>query len=259
MNNNLQEVAFHPTMREVYIVDERFLGTGSKKIGELVPGWQVELLPMHRGEIAILVRKVGAQYTSMSVNMKKYSQKANSYKIDILGKHTVDNLSHRALSRLTLTNQTEGRNGIPPIPMSMDELRAKWDQLVPPLPKSITAASLYHFLITKLGMTLVTTAQAPGGMITWQRLEKMPGVVVFLWDKRKKQAINNHEIDVGDTHVDVDGMDGSWDDIQANHKEFGYLENKALVAAPARKPYIKKSFAAVLPTAKNIAKNRSKL
>lgn len=244
-NNNLQEVAFHPTMRDVYIGAERLLGEGSKKIGEIVPGWQVEILPLQRDGIGFLVRKAGAKYTSMSVNMKKYSQKANSYKIDILGKHTEENATTFALydaDREALLYRTK-----------------KWDDIVPPLPKSITAASLYHFLIMKLGMTLVTTAQAPGGMITWQRLEKMPGVVVFLWDKNKKQAINNHEIDIGDTHVDVDGLEDGWEVATLRPKHFGYLENKALVAAPARKPYIKKSFAAVLPTAKNIAKNRSKL
>lgn len=245
----INEVAFHPTMSDVFVNAALLRADGARKLGEIVPGWNVEVLKLPFGgskKIGVVLRKQGSKYTSLSVTLDRYSAKANSFKIDILGKHTPRNVSHWAFDDTTDFED-------------IDSGKKKWEDLIPPLPSKLTAADLYHFLIMKAGMTLVTTAQAPGGMMTWQRLEKKPGVVVFLWDKKNKQAINNHEIDVGDTHVDVDGMDFDWDDNKALRREFGYLENKALVAAPARKPYIKKGLLDALPTAKNIAKNRNKL
>jgi hypothetical protein len=66
---------------------------------------------------------------------------------------------------------------------------------------TVSATELYHFLITKLGKTLVADRQTEGSQRVWQRLERLPDVGVHGWLKGK--AVN-----IGTQDPEAYGRDG---------------------------------------------------
>ena len=79
---------------------------------------------------------------------------------------------------------------------------------------TVSATELYHFLITKLGKTLVADRQTEGSQRVWQRLERLPDVGVHGWLKGRAvnigtqdpEAYGRDDYDLSPEQLDALGM-----------------------------------------------------
>jgi hypothetical protein len=74
----------------------------------------------------------------------------------------------------------------------------------------IKASDLYHYIVVKLGYTLVSDRlQSPGGQRVWQDLERRyhQSVEVYGLDDNTGQVVNISSLDDTETHVPADQLD----------------------------------------------------
>lgn len=81
------------------------------------------------------------------------------------------------------------------------------------------ATKVYAYLIKNKNYTLWSTdAQTKGGKTIWEKLAKIPGILVFAWDDKKKEAIS---LDKNDLFGETDLYDT---DVEYDEKKFKSLE-----------------------------------
>jgi len=81
------------------------------------------------------------------------------------------------------------------------------------------ATTVYAYLIKNKNYTLWSTdAQTKGGKTIWEKLAKIPGILVFAWDDKKKEAIS---LDKHDLFGETDLYDT---DVEYDEKKFKSLE-----------------------------------
>ena len=91
------------------------------------------------------------------------------------------------------------------------------------------AANLYAWLVTKLGLTLVSDIkQSPGGYRVWQDMERRFGrhMNVYAFNTKTDEPINVSTLDDTETHVGQEHLPGATRDIKDTAK------NIRLVASP---------------------------
>lgn len=113
----------------------------------------------------------------------------------------------------------------------LEKIDASWevDSLTAVDNSSIPANKMYAAFVTA-GNILTGSSQSEGGIKVWQKLSKEPGVVVYGWDKGKKEPINLGKSfnDDTETHVDDNEMfnwNMSMDDHEEEKKHLEYLRN----------------------------------
>jgi GNAT superfamily N-acetyltransferase len=97
-------------------------------------------------------------------------------------------------------------------------------------PKNATrAANLYAWLVTRLGLTLVSDIkQSPGGYRVWQDMERRFGrhMNVYAFNTKTDEPLNLTTLDEPETHVDQEHLPGATRDIK------DVAKNVRLVASP---------------------------
>lgn len=66
------------------------------------------------------------------------------------------------------------------------------------------AVKFYSWLILKKGLSLSTDQQTTGGLKVWQRLAKMPGIAIYLMDRKNDKSIKVDLEDISKTHVSTE-------------------------------------------------------
>ena len=113
----------------------------------------------------------------------------------------------------------------------LEKVDASWtvDSLIAVDGSTIPAHKLYAAFVNA-GNIMTGDSQSEGGIKVWQKLSKEPGVVVYGWDKGKKEPINLGKSfnDDTETHVADNEMfnwNMSMDDHEEEKKHLEYLRN----------------------------------
>lgn len=98
---------------------------------------------------------------------------------------------------------------------SLDKVKSfKIDHLVAKTGSSIPAHVMYAAAV-KAGITLITDRQSIGGLKVWKKLSRIKGVIVYGWDKSKKEPIN-----LGPVFDDESETHGKWADSKDDERDY---------------------------------------